>query len=721
MFAWCRLTSRTSTNRPSGPIRTRRSVRLTAEPLEGRALLATLGLLNNVTVPQYLGYQVALDGGAGNNQTYSVTSSNPAIGASIAQGNFMTVNVSHASSGATDPAFTGSIVFQLFEDLTPTTVARIEELVNQGFYTGKNFHRIASGFPGTNDYIVQGGSVNGDGTGDVNQPGFPFADEFNTQLAFTGNGQLAMANSGDDTNSSQFFVTTGSPRFLDFQHTIFGQLVDGETTLTSMTQVAKQTDGTTPVSPILIDSVTLSSTNPNGVVHVNAAQAEVGATSTITVTAQDSVNNSTITRTFDVSIAANSQNERVFLLPVQNQVVGLTKTTDPVQGQTAVFPIQGVNPSPQNQGLVYTVKGGKTSTAFTDVQNATATVDSNGVVRVTPNAGFTGVINLLVGVRSTNPPNSTTPDAVDNFDTQTLTLTVTNSGEINLAPIALPSEVTVPVNTPTTVQLTGDTANPASSQTLTYEIISQPTHGSIAQFDATQGTFTYTPNTAYQGEDTLTFRVTDVGSPTPNLTSNTATVTITVGGIFDGTTESASGSTRLIGKVLVVTPPPRTDSVPNTIQITRGTGNRLIVDVNGRVDTLELRNGAGTTGVTVSRIVVFGTKADDIITIGSDVRIPTTLNGGQGGSNTVQAGAFSSRIHAWYGRNRVIGSPQKDQIIGRAGRFRVKPTDGNDLVYTGVPRRRPTLHSPGQAPTGTFYRSINNRLVPITVPPRLQS
>ena len=53
-----------------------------------------------------------------------------------------------------------------------------------------------------------------------------------------------MANAGDDTNGSQFFITTGSPRFLDFNHTIFGQLVDGQATLTQMTQVARDADDT---------------------------------------------------------------------------------------------------------------------------------------------------------------------------------------------------------------------------------------------------------------------------------------------------------------------------------------------------------------------------------------------------------------------------------------------------------------------------------------------
>ena len=75
----------------------------------------------------------------------------------------------------------------------------------------------------------------------MGQPGFPFADEFNQQLAFTGTGQLAMANAGDDTNQSQFFVTTGSPRSLDFQHTIFGQLVSGQDIIAQMTRVATGT------------------------------------------------------------------------------------------------------------------------------------------------------------------------------------------------------------------------------------------------------------------------------------------------------------------------------------------------------------------------------------------------------------------------------------------------------------------------------------------------
>lgn len=496
--------------RRSTPDRNRRHRRPQVESLEGRALLATLAPVGPQTVPAGLGLQVPLDGGAGNPQNYSVTSDNPEISATIAQGNFLTIEVSHESSGANDPSFVGEMTFQLFEDLTPMTVSKIEQLVEQGFYIQpttpatfphKNFHRIAGSFPGMNDYIVQGGSVNGSGSGEVNQPGFPFDDEFVQQLAFTGQGQLAMAKAGDDTNSSQFFITTGSPRFLDFEHTIFGQLVSGQETLELMTKVAR--NETVPINPILFTKTTLSATNPDGVIHINATGAEPGATANINVTATDPSDGTTITRTFTVTANQNTVVQRPFLKPVQNQVVGLVNATTPVQGQTAVFQLEAVDPNVPPRGFTYVVQGGTSGNTFTNVQNATASVNANGVVTVTPTAGFTGVIDLVVGVGG---PTANT-SMVNEFDIQRITLTVTNGQPINLQPIA--NDATVPVVTGQTnsVQLTGLTANPQSQQTLTYEILTSPTNGTITNFDPATGTFQYTPSAGFVGNDELTFRV----------------------------------------------------------------------------------------------------------------------------------------------------------------------------------------------------------------------
>ena len=103
-----------------------------------------------------------------------------------------------------------------------TPSRRSRGLVEANFYDNLTFHRVVP------DFVIQGGDPPGDGTGG---PGFQFDDEFHPDAIFTGDAQLAMANSGKDTNGSQFFVTIGPQRHLDFNHTIFGQLVRGRDVL----------------------------------------------------------------------------------------------------------------------------------------------------------------------------------------------------------------------------------------------------------------------------------------------------------------------------------------------------------------------------------------------------------------------------------------------------------------------------------------------------------
>ncbi len=787
----------------------RRGRRPAIEGLEGRALLATLDPIPTVTVPTGVGIQIPLQGGSGGSQTFRASSDNASLRANIAQGQFLTIGVTHASSGLGDPAFSGNLVFKLFEDLTPITTSRIKSLVTQGFYTSptsgatgvnlptKNFHRVAPGFPGA-AFIVQGGSVNGDGTGEVNQPGFPFDDEFVQQLVFTGVGQLAMANAGDDTNGSQFFATTGSPRFLDFQHTIFAQLTDGAEILNLMTQVSRNADNT-PLSPILFTSTTLADGSPDGVVYIDATSAGAGSTANVTVTATDPADGSTATQTFAVNVIANSVNERPFLNPVANQFVG--------PNRVARF---AVSATTANEGdvLTFGIGGGRAANGtFAPVQNATASVDSLGNVTVTPNAGFTGVINLLIGVRNQFDRTGTgNLNLVDNFDTQAITLTVTTNnppvarpidatatqnvpvtiqlagdsgnpgtnqtivfaiasqpangtlsgfdanlgtvvytpapnfvgndsftytvrdvGEpqpnltsppatvsikvnpgtpINVRPSALPGNASVDVNTPTVVQLQGNTNNPESNQTLQFTILTQPLFGTITDFDPNTGAFVYTPIADFVGTDTLTFRVRDVGDPTPNLDSDPATFTLTVAGAVN------TGAVRQVGRVLVVTPPPRRlrDRTPNTINVNL-IGGRISVSVNGQVDALRTLESE------LDRIVVYGAKVGDAIRVSESVTLPTTLDGGHGGRNTVQAGGGPSRLHGWFGFNTLTGGPATDQLIGRQGHVRFRGSPGNDLYYAADPQLAPsTRHGRPVPPTGQFFRFVRNRFVPVPTP-----
>jgi peptidyl-prolyl cis-trans isomerase B (cyclophilin B) len=111
----------------------------------------------------------------------------------------------------------GPIVVELHEGEAPKTVENFLKLSRDGFYDGLVFHRVIK------DFMVQGGCPQGTGTGG---PGYTFEDEFNEHKVERG--ALAMANSGPNTNGSQFFiVTTAAAPWLDGKHTVFGRVTSG--------------------------------------------------------------------------------------------------------------------------------------------------------------------------------------------------------------------------------------------------------------------------------------------------------------------------------------------------------------------------------------------------------------------------------------------------------------------------------------------------------------
>lgn len=113
----------------------------------------------------------------------------------------------------------GDIVIQLHQDQTPRTVKNFVELSEKGFYNGLTFHRVIP------DFMVQAGCPLGTGTGD---PGYKFEDEFHPELRHDGPGVLSMANSGPNTNGSQFFITHLATPWLDNKHSVFGRVIEGQ-------------------------------------------------------------------------------------------------------------------------------------------------------------------------------------------------------------------------------------------------------------------------------------------------------------------------------------------------------------------------------------------------------------------------------------------------------------------------------------------------------------
>jgi len=115
----------------------------------------------------------------------------------------------------------GDIVFRLFPEIAPKAVENFIGLTKKGYYDGIVFHRVIK------DFMIQGGDPTGTGHGGESIWGKSFKDEFSPSIVFDRSGILAMANSGPNTNGSQFFITTKPTPWLNGRHTIFGEVIDG--------------------------------------------------------------------------------------------------------------------------------------------------------------------------------------------------------------------------------------------------------------------------------------------------------------------------------------------------------------------------------------------------------------------------------------------------------------------------------------------------------------
>ena len=119
----------------------------------------------------------------------------------------------------------GEFVIELYPDKAPITVNSFVFLARDGYYDGVTFHRVLEGF------MAQTGDPTGTGMGG---PGYSFVDEF-SDLTFDGPGVVAMANSGADTNGSQFFITFAATDWLNNMHTIFGRVIEGMDVVNAIT------------------------------------------------------------------------------------------------------------------------------------------------------------------------------------------------------------------------------------------------------------------------------------------------------------------------------------------------------------------------------------------------------------------------------------------------------------------------------------------------------
>ncbi|KAG8528646.1 heme binding [Bacidia gigantensis] len=142
----------------------------------------------------------------------------------------------------------GSITVELYNEHAPKTCKNFSTLASRGYYTNIPVHRIIPSF------MIQTGDPTGTGRGGSSIYGPTFADEIHPSLKHTGAGVLSMANSGPDTNGSQFFITLAPTPWLDGKHTIFGRVKNGLSVVKRMGLV-RTGEGDKPIEAVVIRSM----------------------------------------------------------------------------------------------------------------------------------------------------------------------------------------------------------------------------------------------------------------------------------------------------------------------------------------------------------------------------------------------------------------------------------------------------------------------------------
>ena len=243
---------------------------------------------------------IPLDGRSPSGQALSFTavSSDPLVTPTVLTGNrSLRIHVTNF----------GVMVFELFDGRARRATNRIAALATSGFYNGVIFHRIIT------DFVLQGGAPTGTGTGGSTLGRFD--DKFHVDLQHNRTGLLSMAKSGDDTNNSQFFITEGPRRHLDFNHSIFGILVEGEAVRERISNVATGPDDR-PITDVVMESVESFTDTQNAVLMLKAPEGATGAVD-ITVTVRNASGAET-QQTFRVNVTPDLVNSAPFLADVED-------------------------------------------------------------------------------------------------------------------------------------------------------------------------------------------------------------------------------------------------------------------------------------------------------------------------------------------------------------------------------------------------------------------
>ena len=382
--------------------------------VEARATVELTLVRTNITMPSGQQFQMPLNGFDSNGSPlkFSIVSiKSGRVTGTIATNTNRSLLLNVSGVDATNGPFTGDMTLQLFEDLTPLTTARIIDLVNSNFYNGLTFHRVVAGF------VAQGGDPNGNGTGGS---GVTFDDEFVTNLTYDGFGQLGMANTGPDSNDSQFFITDPSlsladptnkpPEHLNFMNTIFGQMTSGFDVLAKIMQTPVIASNDMPVTHVVMNNVSVFSDTSNAVLRLTAAKGFKG--SAVVTLKVVNTNNESATQTLHVDVIQEINNDSTpFLGPIPSAVV-VTQFQE-VTFIVNTFDINGVRP-------FFELLDANTGSFPTNM--SAIVVPKTQRLWIDPDMTLTGTVDLIIGVTDELHTNAQQTDYY--YDTQHFSMTV---------------------------------------------------------------------------------------------------------------------------------------------------------------------------------------------------------------------------------------------------------------------------------------------------------
>jgi len=447
---------------------------------EGEGAPPTLETIGNQTVLGGAPLWVPLNGEDpdGTTITYTATSSNPEL---------LTVSIPTGNRTITiDVEGFGQMKFELFDHLVPEITNHFVELIKAGEFNKTDtrtvtFHRVIDGF------MIQGGQFS--------PPPDTIDDQFHLDLQHTGKGLLSLAKtSQDDSGTSQFFITDSAQRHLDFNHPIFGRLIEGEAVRDAINNVATNA-ADAPLTPVVISSITVNENETEDAVLMLKAAEGASGTATVTIRATDSQGNF-VEEVITVTITPDTKNTPAFLAPIPE-----IRTNS---GQQVQFQLQGIDA--ENDTLQYSAQ------KMGSVDYGLSVDQATGVVTVTPPAGFVGRLPVKVSVY--DPAGRTISGGTvvaDGIDSQTV--------YIDVAPLP-PSLVDLADSSDSGVSSTDNITNAA---TMDF-VVSGVTAGALVKLY--RGNTVIGQATVPAGQSSVTITTTEVSAAGEGQHAITATQTV---------------------------------------------------------------------------------------------------------------------------------------------------------------------------------------------------